>query len=158
MDRETFKAGLLASFPEWVSFAHYTDDEEAAFSGVEVPPPAEADAHDGLWVDVEDDEVTVGFDWWHAHFALWPEGPLTEEGEAALALIRYIVAERVAILSWWVDEALQGSITLQTDNPGDRQMPVTRVDFDHTACNRIRIRSWKGTFNENRAVPPSGEK
>ncbi|WP_140637625.1 hypothetical protein [Methylibium rhizosphaerae] len=134
---------LFAAFPEWRSLARSEQAEDgSSYLIVEVPPPAEANVQHGLVIDTSNDEVTVGFDCYHSHFDEW-----VGDGEhfgtlAALDFIKQIVSERVSVVSWWFNEEWRGSAQLEAG------VPPQPPSWDHAGSfNRIRVRSWKGSFN-----------
>lgn len=124
-------------FPKWRALVRTgTADDGTPFQVLEVPAPVGSDAAAGLLVSTDSGEITVGFDVYHARFGDW-------SGDAgALHLIRRIVMERVAVVSWWSGGRWCGSETLETGRqPG---MPSWAAD---QGVDRIRVRSWRGALN-----------
>ena len=69
----------------------------------------QASVERGLLVTTDNEEVTVGFDFYHSHF-----DSVVGEGEhfgtaTALEFVRQIVSQRVAVASWWLDDEWKAS-------------------------------------------------
>jgi hypothetical protein len=107
----------------------------------EVPSPNPLAAAP-LWVTTEDDEITVGFDAFHTHFAAWDESTTEVQSFAgALALAHDITAERVLVASWWLEVKWSGS---QLVEPGfSPERPKYVVD-----SAAARVRSWTGKLDQ----------
>ncbi|MCC7412608.1 MAG: hypothetical protein IT495_13395 [Gammaproteobacteria bacterium] len=147
MDRFSEQAAdeFLAAFPEWREFARSEQrDDGSSYFVLQIDPPAQAAVEHGLLVHTDNDEVTVGFDFYHSHF-----DSMVGDGEhfgttAAVALVRQIVSERVAVVSWWLGESWAGSSQIEAG-----AQPSAKFVKDYS---RIRVRSWKGTFNADIGV------
>lgn len=132
---------IFAAFPEWRTLARTERGEDgASFLVVEVRPPAEANVEHGLTIDTSNGEVTVGFDCYHSHFDQWVGDGEHFGAQAALQFVKQILAERVSVVSWWLNEAWRGSA--QMESGSSPEVPSWATDF-----NRVRVRSWRGTFN-----------
>jgi hypothetical protein len=132
---------IFSNFPEWRSIAREEEAEDgSSFLLVEVPAPLEANVDHGLVIDTANGEVTIGFDCYHSHFDAWTGDGQHFGTQAALEFVKQILTERVAIISWWQGEQWQGSAQLEAGKAPES--PSWRTDF-----NRIRVRSWKGSFN-----------
>jgi hypothetical protein len=130
---------LLQKFPEWRALVSpRTDQAGRDYLLVEVKPPASANVEHGLAIYTANDEVTVSFDTFHSHFREW-----NEEYESALEFIEQVVTERIAIVSWWFDDKWLGSSYVAAGHEPEHRSRPPR-------SNRIRVRSWKGTFNYDR--------
>jgi hypothetical protein len=142
MDRFSKQAAdeFLAAFPEWREFARLEQrDDGSSYFVLQIKPPSQAAVDHGLLVHTDNEEVTVGFDFYHSHF-----DSMVGDGEhfgttAAVEFVRQVVSERVAVASWWLGESWAGSAQIEA---GDR--PHAKFVKDH---DRIRVRSWRGTFN-----------
>jgi len=134
---------IFASYPEWRSRAREeTAQDGSTYLYVEVPAPAAANTTHGLEINTDNEEVTVSFDFYHSHFDCWKVRDHGFEHQAALPFVQAVLSERVAVASWWLDERWCGSCQLTADEEPD----LTDVrDF-----NRIRVRSWQGSRNEDR--------
>lgn len=133
-------SALFESFPDWRSLARTERAEDGTdFLVLEIAPPPGADVQHCLTVDTAGGEVTVSFDYYHAHF-----NESIGDGErfgttAAVEFIRQIVNEKVAIVSWWKGDEWRASAE---SSAGSHPEMNWASDFD-----RIRIRSWRGTLN-----------
>ncbi len=111
------------------------DQEGRAASSIssKIPAPG-ATTTPPLWVTTDDDEVTVSFDAFHAHF-----GGAETEDEAfakAVALIHDIMAARLSVASWWKDEKCQGSRLVEAG------ADAKRPEFVDPAA-ALKVQSWK---------------
>lgn len=132
---------IFAAFPEWQAVAREGQaDDGSSFLVIEINPPVEADVECGLVIDTSNQEITVGFDCYHSHFDKWVGDGNHFGTQAALHFVEQIVSEQVAVISWWQGEQWRGSSQLEAGAPPEQ--PQWQTHFD-----RIRIRSWKGSFN-----------
>ncbi len=132
---------ILAAFPEWRTLTRTEEaDDGDTFLALEVVPPLEANVEHGLVIDTSNGEVTVGFDHYHSHFEQWVGDGEHFGTQAALQFVKQILEERVAVVSWWHNEEWRGSSQFEVGSPP--QEPTWSTDY-----NRVRVRSWKGTFN-----------
>lgn len=96
-----------------------------------------------LSISTEDDEITIGFDAFHAHFGAEESTDSNAESfTKALSLVREIMAERVLVVSWWLDGKWAGS---QVANVGVSPTRPAYVD----AKAALRVRSWTGQKDES---------
>lgn len=106
-----------------------------------VPPPPEADLLDGLDIEDVDDEITISLDHSHIHMN-WPP-PLGRAGDLwadPLALIDAILTEKVLSASGWIDGKVRVGALREVAGPLDLIVPKLQ---------RLRIRSWRGTFDRD---------
>ena len=140
----TSAEALFEVFPEWRSLARREVDEDGSqYVVVEVSPPSEADANYGLFIDTRNDEVTVGFDFYHRHFDDWADQSGRFGTESALDFVQQIGQERVAVVSWWRDDTWLASSVTEAGAPLEPREPRTSEDTH----NRVRVRSWSGALN-----------
>ncbi|WP_255989659.1 hypothetical protein [Chitinolyticbacter albus] len=131
---------VLATFPEWSAFA-----VEQAFKGsgpylvVTVPAPPEAKSDHPLRISTWDDEVTVEFDYYHTHFDRWNPVEGDNRHTSALFYVKSVLDEKVAVASWWQEEACKVCSQLE---PGESLKPPLDVVY-----SRVRVRSWRGSHN-----------
>jgi hypothetical protein len=140
---EAVSEALFAAFPHWRPLARTESSEEGdSYLVVEVPALAEADVQRGLLILTSNEEITVGFDFYHSHF----NGSISDGEafgmEAALEFIQRVIAEEIAVVSWWLDEKLRGSAQIDAG-----ASPATVTWGSLGAFNRIRVRSWRGSLN-----------
>jgi hypothetical protein len=126
-------------FPDWRPHMRVESGADgSSYFVVEVNPPAVAAVHRGLSIHTDNEEVTVGFDYYHSHFeSMLGDGEAGEAG--AVELVQRIIDERIVVVSWWLDDQWKGS---QQVEAGAR--PSAEFVTQYTL---IRIRSWNGTFN-----------
>ena len=94
-----------------------------------------------LRISTWDEEITVDFDYYHAHFDRWDPEPGDSRHQSALLYVRELIAEHIAAASWWQDEHLR--LAAQWE-PGTPLEPKFKI-----AYTRIRVRSWRGTLNSD---------
>jgi hypothetical protein len=137
---------LFATFPEWRALARKERAEDGSSCLViHVLPPAGTDVHHhGLLVCSSDEEVTVSFDFYHSHFYALTGDDNHLGAPAALEFIQQILSERVSVVSWWLDEEWRGSAQLEA---GASPQPPWWLESG--SFNRVRVRSWRGSFNAN---------
>lgn len=117
------------------------DGKPTGFLLGELPAP-NARASTPLWITTEDDEITVGFDAFHTHFAAW-DGPTSEEQSfaGAISLARDIIAERALVASWWLEEKWSGSQLVEPGFTPERPQFVAGEAIP-------RVRSWSGVRDQ----------
>jgi hypothetical protein len=154
---------LFAQYPQWRSLTtNRRECGEHDYAMTFVPPPAEADLSDELWISTENSEVTVGIDYFHQHFNPWnigsPPGGTAEWDErvAALHFIHAIIGEELALVSLMMDDRCLGAwpeirtaaiaLTPETLSPENSVwMPLP----EDRPAKTLRIRSWNGTLNRD---------
>lgn len=139
-----FADQLFRAYPDWRRFARIKSGAvgDGGVLVVEVPPPPEAKVNYGLVITTDNDEVTVGFDHYHSHFD-WPvrfDEP-TEPTINPMAFIAAILAEQIAVASWWEGETWVGSAMLSSGEEPEKFAPPRAIT--------VRVRSWKGTLNRD---------
>jgi hypothetical protein len=131
---------FLAAFPEWRQFARSERrDDGSSYFVLQINPPAAAAVDHGLLVHTDNEEITVGFDFYHSHFDSMVGDGAHFGTAAAVEFVRRITREQVAVASWWLDDSWAGSAQIEAGAQPDPKFVK--------AYNRIRVRSWNGTFN-----------
>jgi hypothetical protein len=105
-------------------------------------PSSGTDVAYGLWIEELDDEVTIGFDYSHSHYE-WPPQPRNSVNSIwwnPSSLLEAILAEKIVAHSGWKDGELR---------VGAFDGPESRPDFSVPNLQRLRVRSWLGTFNRD---------
>jgi hypothetical protein len=109
-----------------------------------VPPPPEADLSGGLDIEEVGDEITVSVDYSHVHMD-WPPLP-SRAGDLwgdPITVIDAIVSEKVLAASGWIDGKLRvGSLREIGGN----------LDLIVPNLQRLRVRSWRGTFDRDEVL------
>ena len=109
---------LLATFPVWESFAALeTYKESHPYLVVTVPAPLEARIDFPLRISTWDEEVTVDFDHYHAHFDHWSPEEGDGRHKSALLFIKAVLEESVAAASWWQGDHCKICAQLEPGTP-----------------------------------------
>ena len=135
---------LFTAYPEWREFASVdtAEDVDEGTLVVQVSPPRPRDIQWPLHISTDGEEITVGFDSYHRHFNRYGEDDEAEGYAEALAFIADLLAERVAVISWWNGDEWRGSSTFV---PGaDVVTPPWAIK-----AKTVRVRSWKGTYDKD---------
>jgi hypothetical protein len=136
---------IFEVFPKWKMCSHEERTEDGkTFLFINISAPELADTEHGLTVSTYGDEVTVSFDAFHSHFLSWQVSGADFEHEAALPFVRSVLAEEVAVVSWWNGSKCFGASLVRKGESLDMS--------DVSGYNCIHVRSWNGSFNEDRAV------
>jgi hypothetical protein len=142
-----FAAVLFAAHPEWREFAS-VDTIEGGDEGallIEVSPAHPRDIKGPLYVSTDGEEITVGFDIHHTHFDRFANDEEAEAFSEALAFIADLLAECVAVISWWDGDVCRGSTSFATGTEaGTPSLPRN--------AKTARIRSWRGTYDRDIAA------
>ena len=132
---------LFERFPEWRPFARADENgDESGILYVEIPPPSDANLAKPLHILTVNEEVEVGFDFYHNHFEVLVD--ISETVQQALDFILDILEERVVAVSWWSGTSLRGAsseISGRQPEASEHMHP-----YDH-----VRIRSWMGCHNRD---------
>ncbi|WP_027483484.1 hypothetical protein [Deinococcus pimensis] len=132
---------MFGAHPDWRPLAQ--EREGGAAFELSVPSPADPDVQ--LWLSTEDDELTVGFADWHAHFG-WSDVPHEQSAREAFELIERLVTDAEGVQSFYGDAP--GSTWL-----GSRLVSSTEGLLDGAEEYRARgvtftrRRSWLGSLN-----------
>lgn len=142
---QEFMAFLRAEKPEWAAYASEIVREGEARPVIEVKIPGPI-ADRPIYLATDDDEVTVAFAIWHGHF---------EDFGGAVECAMEFFEEKRKALGWKLDDRWLGSTTFVGEAPPDDPSP-----FLPARPNRVLIRSFRGTYDEDRAFEgvtlPSG--
>lgn len=114
---------------------------------VTMTPPESSQVEHPLVIDTDNDEVTVGFDFYHWHFE-WPSQD--EEYGNPLRFIDDILHERIVIISFWSEVKWVLSTTL------DVSKDIGELSNIPEAVTLAKVRSWNGTYSRNEALPLRG--
>ena len=134
------KDEVIASFPEWQTFAkEETYKGSSPYLVITVPPPTAANTELPLRISTWDDEVTVDFDYYHAHFDRWNPQAQDNRHTSALLYVQSLLNEQVAVASWWQSDLCK--MASQFD-AGSSLQPSLKI-----AYSRVRVRSWRGSLN-----------
>ena len=107
-----------------------------------VPPPPGSDLAGPLDIEETGGEVTISLDYSHIHME-WPPPADSKGGNLwadPLAMVEAIVSEKVLSLSGWIDGRLRAGSLQEVDQAA--KLLVSGIQ-------RIRVRSWRGTFDRD---------
>ena len=124
-------------FPEWKIFGQPADYEGVVIFEAKIPCPNGGE-EDLLVVDTFNEEVTVSFDAYHAHFDDFGNSDAYDD---ALELILQITSEEWAVVSYWLDEQWNGSSLVRVSD-------LPNSNSEYPAANRLKIKSWRGNFDK----------
>jgi hypothetical protein len=129
-----FAETLFAVYPAWREFARKeTNKAGDRYLVVQPPDPPGSSTAEPLTIWTENGEVSVGFDHFHMHF-YWP----AEEDLDPLKFIEDVLADRVAVVSYWKGDQWLGSSTLGLEETPDVEPGIL-----------VRVRSWSGARDQN---------
>lgn len=131
-------------FPDWLALATVEEIEGERAFVVSVEPPSQNVTYP-LRVDTCGGEVTVSFEYYHAHFYEFCDGT----DQDAVSLIRQITSGKYAAVSYWRDDQWCGSALLEAS-----KLPSNNNEYPY--ANRIHLRSWTGTLDNDIACTPRG--
>jgi hypothetical protein len=132
---QRFADHLLLCFPE---LAKYARADEGALV-VELPSPASSKR--GLIIATDDNEISLGFDNWHAHVG----DEATSEGqkfELATQLVDDFMHERVMVAAKFKDQQFVGAKLLRSEEGLESEPP-------NEPGERLFVRSFRGTHDAN---------
>lgn len=132
---QRFADHLFVCFPDLARFARA--DEGALV--VEVPSPANSKR--GLIVASDDNEISLGFDNWHAHVG----DETTSEAqkfELASQLVDDFLHERVMVAAKFKDQQFVAARLLRSEDGLDSEPPGEPGE-------RLFVRSFRGTHDAN---------
>jgi hypothetical protein len=142
---KVFAQRLFSEYPDWIEFAKFGNASGADldYLVVEVPSPASADLARPLLIYTVGGEVSVGFDYYHAHYFDQTMFPANSD---VFAFIAKILSEEIAIGSGWDRDIWRGSWPIERGEDPIFTTPLHPM-------TRIRVRSWRGNFDQDFAVP-----
>ncbi len=131
---------VLSAFPDWEKYAEEeTWKNSEPYLVVTVPAPEKANTDLPLRISTWDEEVTVDFDYYHTHFDRWTPETEDTKHESALIYVQDLLAETLAVGSWWQDGHCKVCGQVEPGNPLTPPFAI--------AYSRVRVRSWNGTHN-----------
>ena len=140
---DTFSAQLFERFPEWRELAKVESSEDGTgYLKLEVAAPTGANVASGLTLTTDNSELTIGFDYYHAHYFEQVGDGVHFGTDYALYFLSQLLSEKVSVVSWWLGSDWVAFSTIEEGKP---LMDDSLIGaYDH-----VRIRSWKGTLNED---------
>ncbi len=140
-----FAKKLLESHPDLEAFCSVDQNSkvEAGTLLLRIPPGSN-NLCDGLWASTHDGEVIVGFDTHHAHFKATRAHSEEDSFVDAVEHIGNILSEKILAVAWYRGDRCRGGMPM---SPGENPSPPRILGI---GVNRIRVRSWNGTYDEDR--------
>ena len=132
---QRFADHLFVCFPEMEKYARV--DEGALV--VEIPSPASSKR--GLIIATDENEISLGFDNWHAHVGD-EETNEAQKFELATQLVHDFFHERVMVAAKFKDKQFVGAKLLRSDEPLEAEPPAEPGE-------RMFVRSFRGTHDAN---------
>ncbi len=99
-----------------------------------------------LELDTFNDEVTVYFDSYHAHFDDFGENDAYDD---ALVLVQKITSNEYVVVSYWRDSQWCGSELVAAIN-----LPTGNEEYPY--ANLVKICSWHGSYDNEIHCEPRG--
>jgi hypothetical protein len=134
---------VFAKHPEWRSHAESKSGfGEIGYLEITFPSPRGSNLGAPASYSSFGHEVTVALDAWHGHF-----GP--DQGASWLAdslqAIDDLLAERLCVAAFWSDQECRGSELVPP------RVAAQKRSY-HAGVNRLTMRSWRGTYDEDREI------
>ncbi|HEX2592667.1 MAG TPA: hypothetical protein VHL34_14290 [Rhizomicrobium sp.] len=107
---------------------------------MKVFPPQESRAAHPLHIDTENGEITIGFDFYHAHW----EWPSSDDHRNPVRYLSDLLDEKIVVASFWRGDEWKGSTMVDAG--------VTDIPAVSAAAELLRLRSWRGTFSSDLAL------
>jgi hypothetical protein len=125
---------------DWLLHSKVQDYKEDRFLEIHLHSPIRPTERD-LIISTQDGRITVHFDWYHAHFAMYENIDFDDMFQSAMQFVNAIFHEEVIVGIQMIDRQLSSAVAL-TPQTSQRDLPF-QVTY---------IRSWLGTYDENPAV------
>jgi hypothetical protein len=132
---QRFADHLFVCFPELAKHARV--DEGALV--IELPSPASSKR--GLIIATDDNEISLGFDNWHAHVGE-ETTPEVQKFELASQLVDDFMHERVMVAAKFKDKQFVGAKLLRSEEGLQSEPPSEPGE-------RLFVRSFRGTHDAN---------
>jgi hypothetical protein len=142
-----FAEDLLAIYPEWESSMTSAPREagDEHYLKMEFTAPTGNADDPEILVVTDEGEVTVFFDSYHCHYD-WPSYDQSPPPWVdPVAMIAALLAEDIVVMSGWKGDKWTGS--WHVERAQALEAPTAPPGTD-----RVRVRSWKGTFNRDHYV------
>ncbi len=134
-----------SQFPHWAAYCKERDHEGTVLFEVKIPfPNGNEDVF--LELDTFNDEVTVYFDSYHAHFDDFGENDAYDD---ALVLVQKITSNEYVVVSYWRDSQWCGSELVAAIN-----LPTGNEEYPY--ANLVKICSWHGSYDNEIQCEPRG--
>jgi len=134
-------AQILEEFPNWREQAGTNEHNGEKYFDLRVVPPS-SNIESPLRIYTYQDELTISFDAYHAHFFEFKENDDEIKDDDAFSFIKRIISDSYAVVSYWRDDQWCGSTLLP-----EEEFPINNAEYPY--ANKIKIRSWSGRLDEN---------
>jgi hypothetical protein len=138
---QAFAKALFVTFPHWEALAKVVQVDDAKPPILELTVPQDGTDR-VLYLSTADDEITVGFDYWHSHIGPFLGIETGESVEQAIGIIEAFVNEQTVVIvtyreGKWVQSSLHNVST-----PPELETNSTSHIF-----------SWKRTYDDQIETP-----
>lgn len=125
-----FRYRLLLEYPEMESLM--VPDSEPGTFYIEIPAPSGARP---LWISTANEEVTIGFGSWHAHYYCWDYAKEEESFVEPIDDVGGFLSGRLRVATYEIDGQWKGSVVLEPfDVPEEQDGKTLRIEvFDNRA-------------------------
>jgi hypothetical protein len=125
---------LMKTYPSWAALAQVGAYKDEKYLEVNVPAPFEPTLRD-LIITTSDDDLTVHFDWYHAHFGRWYKTPSEAFDQACIFIDRILREDFIVGI-----KKVGGKWVSSGGYTPDMLHEIKAGEISYT-------RSWKGTYN-----------
>lgn len=141
---------LLSAYPDWDHLLTVVTEDGFNFFRVEVPPlPGVKISPRGI-TSLYSEEITIYFDSYHCHYASIL--PSVDEPVGAIPLIQQLLNEELVVVSY----LCSGDSLIKDGVFSGMLVPVAEIpskNYEYYYANALRIRSWKGTYDNEFPAP-----
>ena len=128
-----FSKMLYSIFPRFKQYEEIKEYDEYSEAYLLIEVQSSSNSENILWISTYDEEITVGFDWYHTHFGY---SEIDEDDfKLAIDLIKEIVEEKMAIAVIKKKDSWIRSYIIKNNE-------LPEINKDET----IEIKSWNGTY------------
>jgi hypothetical protein len=127
---------VIKTYPSWGGFAQVGEFKGEKYLEIKIPAPYQPTERD-LMITTWNDDLTISFDWFHAHYGRWFKTP-KEAFEKAHIFIERILQEDFIVAIKMVDGSWAGS-------KGYTPSILHEIKEGEVSY----IRSWRGTYNRD---------
>lgn len=135
---------ILHEFPDWREFYSLEGESGSKYFLLQINPPT-GSSEFPLSIDTSNDEVTVAYDHYHAHYFDF----ISQDGNDAFSFIKKLLSDDTAIASYWRDDIWCASYMVSVGC-----LPSNNDEQPY--ANLIKIRSWSGLSNKDIKCVPRG--
>jgi len=141
---------LLSVFPDWDRLLSVVMEDGLNFFRIEVPPLPGAKIGPLSITSLYNEEITVYFDSYHRHYASIL--PSVDELVGAIPFIQQLLNEKLVVVSY----LCSGDSLIKDGAFSGMVVPVAEIpnaNYEYYFANALRVRSWKGTYDNEFPAP-----